>query len=389
MTKVSVIVPIYNTKRYLYKCIDSIINQTFKELEIILVDDGSTDGSSEVCDEYAGKDERIKVIHQENKGLVYSRYIGVSNAAGEYIGFVDSDDWIAHDMYAILMSEVDKKQYDIVSMGYTAVYSDGRKDEFDDATLFGDYRGKELDGFRSNMMCDISTGRRGAHPALWSKVIRRSLLMDAVAAADKRITLGEDAAIFYPCCLKAESIYIMRGYKYYYRIHSDSMCRSVDIGIFQKIYYFKQYMQTVLEKYDDTYNLLKQLKVYTWSFIEIGLEQIYTLRACGAYRFPYELVEKGSSIILYGAGNVGRSYYRQIQENSYCDIAAWADKCGDTKGSMIMLPNKIPEYDYSKIVLAVANEKVANVIIKELHELGISKNKIVWSIPQAISLQIL
>ena len=126
MTKVSVIVPIYNTKRYLYKCIDSIINQTFKELEIILVDDGSTDGSSEVCDEYAGKDERIKVIHQENKGLVYSRYIGVSNAAGEYIGFVDSDDWIAHDMYAILMSEVDKKQYDIVSMGYTAVYSDGR-----------------------------------------------------------------------------------------------------------------------------------------------------------------------------------------------------------------------------------------------------------------------
>ena len=97
--KISVIIPVYNTEEYLKECLDSVINQTLKDIEIILIDDGSTDNSGKFCDEYAEKDTRIKVIHQENQGLGRVRNKGLKIAKGEYIGFVDSDDWIAQDFY--------------------------------------------------------------------------------------------------------------------------------------------------------------------------------------------------------------------------------------------------------------------------------------------------
>ena len=96
---VTVIVPVYNVENYLQQCIDSIIGQSYKYLEIILVDDGSTDGSGKICDEYANQDNRIKVIHKQNGGLVSARKAGLKEATGKYIAFVDSDDWIDTDMY--------------------------------------------------------------------------------------------------------------------------------------------------------------------------------------------------------------------------------------------------------------------------------------------------
>ena len=99
---ISVIVPVYNVESYLEKCIDSIIHQTYKNLEIILVDDGSTDNSGKICDVYKEKDSRIKVIHKQNRGLSSARNCGLEIAKGEYIGFVDGDDYIAEDMYALL-----------------------------------------------------------------------------------------------------------------------------------------------------------------------------------------------------------------------------------------------------------------------------------------------
>ena len=100
---ISVIVPVYNVEPYLRKCLDSILAQTYRNLEILVIDDGSTDGSGRICDEYAGRDERIKVFHTENHGLSCARNLGLDNANGEWIGFVDSDDWIEPDMYEVLL----------------------------------------------------------------------------------------------------------------------------------------------------------------------------------------------------------------------------------------------------------------------------------------------
>ena len=111
---ISVIIPVYNVEKYLKKCLDSVINQTYKNLEIILVDDGSSDKSGLICDEYTKLDKRIKVVHKKNEGLSSARNTGLDIAKGKYISFIDSDDFVSIYMYEIMYKEIIKNNRDIV-----------------------------------------------------------------------------------------------------------------------------------------------------------------------------------------------------------------------------------------------------------------------------------
>lgn len=119
---ISVIIPVYNVESYLKRCLDSVINQSYQDLEIILIDDGSTDNSSKICDEYASNDPRVIVIHKQNAGQAAARNDGINIAKGEYIAFVDSDDWIELDMYELLMQAIIDTKADIVASGLNMVY---------------------------------------------------------------------------------------------------------------------------------------------------------------------------------------------------------------------------------------------------------------------------
>lgn len=137
--KISVIIPVYNVENYLERCIKSVISQTFKDLEIILVDDGSTDRSGQLCDKFAKDDSRIKVIHKKNGGLSSARNSGIDIAIGEYITFVDSDDWILPDAYEYLLNVIEKTNADIVSADYS--FTDGRpikaNEKYDETEIIG------------------------------------------------------------------------------------------------------------------------------------------------------------------------------------------------------------------------------------------------------------
>lgn len=124
---ISVIVPVYNVEKYLNKCIDSIISQTYENLEILIVNDGSTDNSGKICEEYAKNDKRIKIIHQKNGGLSAARNTGIKNSTGEYIGFVDSDDWIDQEMYQTLYEILTAYDGDISACGITKVDNESEK----------------------------------------------------------------------------------------------------------------------------------------------------------------------------------------------------------------------------------------------------------------------
>ena len=126
MYKVSIIVPIYNSEKTLKKCLDSLVNQTLKDIELILVDDGSTDCSSQICDEYKAKYEYIKVVHKVNEGMGKAYNLGISMAQGEYIGFVESDDWIENNMYEILYQNAIHYDSELVKCGL--YYSDANGD---------------------------------------------------------------------------------------------------------------------------------------------------------------------------------------------------------------------------------------------------------------------
>ena len=118
--KISIIVAVYNIEKYLPKCLDSILAQTYQNLQIILVDDGSSDSSACICDEYAEKDHRIEVIHKKNGGLSDARNAGLECATGEYIGYVDGDDWIEPEMYATMIHTAKERQVDVVICAVSA-----------------------------------------------------------------------------------------------------------------------------------------------------------------------------------------------------------------------------------------------------------------------------
>ena len=133
--KISIIVPVYNVEKYLKKCIDSIVNQTYKNLEIILVDDGATDRSGEICDELAKLDNRIKVYHKKNGGLSDARNYGVERATGSYVGFVDSDDYIDAEMYEKLYEAITKEDADVAECSFKIIYPD-RVELFNDEEYY-------------------------------------------------------------------------------------------------------------------------------------------------------------------------------------------------------------------------------------------------------------
>lgn len=122
--KVTIIVPVYNTKRYLEECVCSLVEQTYRDIEILLVDDGSTDGSSELCDTLAASDERIRVIHKENGGAATARNLGIDEAAGEYVMFLDSDDWLDTDAVEALVEYADENGTDVLRFNYVREFKD-------------------------------------------------------------------------------------------------------------------------------------------------------------------------------------------------------------------------------------------------------------------------
>lgn len=151
---ISVIVPIYMIEQYLGVCIESILNQTYKNLEIILVDDGSKDLCPEICDLYAKKDSRIKVIHKDNGGLVSARKAGIQIASGQYIGYVDGDDWIEKEFYESMYCAIKASEADMVCAGYTRELFD-KSEQFLNICSSGVYHDENLKHIYDSMISEV------------------------------------------------------------------------------------------------------------------------------------------------------------------------------------------------------------------------------------------
>lgn len=166
--KISVIIPVYNVEPYLKKCVDSVINQSYKNLEIILVDDGSTDKSGDICDEYKKNEQRIIVVHQENKGLSAARNVGLELATGEWIGFLDSDDWIMQEMYEVLLNLAIEHNADISTCNTKPFYLDSIEN-FDNGT------GKVTE-LSSDQMIEGLLTQEKVRFEVWNKLWSRELI---------------------------------------------------------------------------------------------------------------------------------------------------------------------------------------------------------------------
>lgn len=222
---ISIIVPIYNKEKYLVDCLNSIVNQTLKNIEIILVDDGSTDKSKEICESYLN-DPRISYFYQKNEGLASARQTGIDKACGEYVGFIDADDWIELDMFEKMYCKA--KEYDADVVFCNRMYNN---DEFrppkDIPTGFYD-RNKILDEVLPKSLAYIGkTGR--SRVISWSncrRIYRKQMLDDFNFSFDKRFRRSQDLQLTYEAMIHANSFYNMGDdYFYHARTVEDSLSR--------------------------------------------------------------------------------------------------------------------------------------------------------------------
>lgn len=206
MPKLSIIVPVYNQRKYLQRCVDSLLEQTFNSIEIILVDDGSTDGSSGLCDEYESRNESIRTIHKENGGLSSARNAGIRSAFGEYISFIDSDDWIEKDTYAYCFKLMQCHDAEIAKINYIYAYSENQpvKNKKEKIIVLDE---KEI---LQNYMYE--TTRTGSYGVCWY-VLPRSIVENEFFRENK---INEDIDYVYRILAKCRKIVISNQIKYFY-----------------------------------------------------------------------------------------------------------------------------------------------------------------------------
>lgn len=248
----SVIIPAYNTEKYIEKCLLSICNQTFKDIEIIVIDDGSKDNTGKICDDIAQRDSRIIVKHEKNSGVVSSRKKGSFLAKGDYITFVDSDDWIESDYYEKVYNAIvqSKEKIDCV---ITELYEWNYKqsDKLIEYTQidYGIYDKKGIQEYIvPNMMCDNYSFRQKVSPTLYTKVMRRELLIQNIKNCDEMITLGDDAAVSYFVIFDSNAVIVLNYAGYNYRDTPMSMTKASDIIYYERLEHFYNYIELCIKE---------------------------------------------------------------------------------------------------------------------------------------------
>lgn len=211
-SKVSIIIPVYNTGKYLYKCLDSIISQTYSNLEIIIVDDGSNDESPKICDDYALKDNRIKVIHKENAGVSKARNAGIEIATGDYFYFPDSDDYIELDTIEYLINLISEYNCDIVSFEYFVTYKDREIQHKSNESTYG------LFGIEDSHRA-VMEGTPFAWNRFFSKKSMKKIFFK------EKIYRGEDSLFVHECIEQIDSMWFDKRTLYHYVQSEESACR--------------------------------------------------------------------------------------------------------------------------------------------------------------------
>lgn len=368
---ISVIVPVYNVRPYLSQCIESICSQTYKKLEIILIDDGSDDGSAQICDSYQATDDRITVIHRENEGLVSARKAGLLASQGAYIACVDGDDWIEPEMLEKLYDKMAESNADIVMCGHFNDTGSISREAYHD--MPEGYYGKKqlLERLYPGMIVGSAFFDWRVYPALWDKLFKRECLMPYQLTVDDRIKMGEDAACTYPALLNADSVYILHECLYHYRQTTASLVKNVqeytkERGQFRILY---RTVDKIFERHRDIYDMREQWLKYMLFLMLPRSDGLYRGYDKLDFLFPFRDVQRGCNIILYGAGTYGQRLYNYLNRTGFCNVVLWTDRNYaelQKMGLAVEAPLKLKESDCDTVVIANTYEKSRRGLYAEL-----------------------
>lgn len=257
--KISIIVPVYNAQKYIRKCVASLTGQTYSNLEILLVNDGSADDSGKICEELAGQDSRIRVIHKENGGLISAWKCGVEESTGEYINFIDSDDWADIVMIEEMAEKLTGNDREMVVSDYVIERDDGsRQCVFQklspgvyDRTAMKELVIPRLLGYESRY---VTISR-------CMKLIARKLITDNCKYSDPNIVTGEDTTIMLPALIDCQRLVVMDHKAYYHYLYvKESMIHKYSSGLYANICLLRRVTEQILRDKFEGEELTKQLK---------------------------------------------------------------------------------------------------------------------------------
>ena len=264
---ISVIVPIYKVEAYLRQCVDSILAQTYTDLDIVLVDDGSTDNCPAICDAYARQDARVQVVHKPNGGLMSARQAGLRVAKGDYVGFVDGDDWIEPDMYARFAAAIDRYAPDMALCEFYYAFADHNEPSTQHLQRAYYTKVQLAQEIYPTMLYHAPYYSFGINPCCWSKVFKKELLEQCLYPVTPKVKIGEDAAFTYPCLLAAESLAYVDGCLYHYRNNAQSMTAAFDPHLTETIFIPLDILRTYFDT--DKRALFAQYQMYAAYLLQL------------------------------------------------------------------------------------------------------------------------
>lgn len=371
--ELSVVVPVYNVEKYLRRCLDSILQQTYCVGEIICVNDGSTDGCAQILEEYAEKDDRIRIVWKENGGLVSARKAGIMLARGQYATYVDSDDWIEPNMYAEMMQKLMDSDADIVTSGCIRDFGTYivREEEKVTAGIYeGDGLIREL---QSRMVATDKFFQANMSIHIYNKIYRTALLKKYQRMVDDKINLLEDAACAYPCLLNAKKVAVMGKSYYHYCVRGDSIMGTMDEGEKERYQILFDYLSRAFgETLTRVSNAMQQFTMlYYYAKLFRCADEVVEYR--NNLLIPYGELKPGERVVIYGAGKFSMVLKPLLEKMNFCEIVAWVDKKTQTDAQLVEILQKSK---YDKIMIAVLVNEVVEQIKKELSAIGIAEERI-------------
>lgn len=384
--KLSIIVPVYNGEEHIRTCLESLCNQTYTDIEIIVVDDGSTDSTPAILRQYADRDHRIQILHQKNCGPYLARKKGTLTASGDYILNVDSDDWIDRDTCYRYVEVIDHFSPNLILNGLVE-HKNGDEEKVFWGFHSGLYKGSERKTIYEHLLSFDTFQSNGVRQGLCNKAIERNLLVSLYQDLNLGMHMGEDSCLSFAACALAESIYVFTDSFYHVLRWNNSFTRSAYPFYFCDLNY--SYLFFIQHIPDNEFSTL--LKYQADKFLVAGVfkgmneNDMFDLEfRIPFYDFPKERLQGNGRLILYGAGAVGRDYYIQIQTDVFLELVSWQDRNFENlkaTGLPVEEPHVAAPESYDWVLLAFLKKDMADGVRQSLVSMGYPEERLLWTKP--------
>jgi glycosyltransferase involved in cell wall biosynthesis len=378
---ISIVVPVYGVEDYIAQCIESLLSQTYKRIEVILVNDGSLDRSGEICERYASLDRRLRVVHKRNGGLVSARKAGVAVATGQYLGFVDGDDWVGSDFFGYLYDCAVSASADLVISGHIREFL-GKQEMIAPRSPVGVYdRARVLEALLPTAIYNGVFFQHGVSTYVWNKLFKRQEASRFIDEIDEEIVMGEDAALTYPYLASCTRVVVCKPGSYFYRQRSNSIVKSVP-NINKEYYRLSalfRYLKRRFEGGSYSAGVLHQLRFYFYAQVLVRSGAMIVSPGEVDCLIPFPKLTAGKRVVVYSSGSFGQHVVSAIRRSDKFTLVGWVDE-DDRESQRSGLPvsslDSITALEFDLVLIAAIDSEYSEALAGRLESRGVDRARI-------------